>query len=84
MALPLNWLNLFFPMMFLVTTTIGANRPFPSLTFFIIGRGRTGRATLTWGGATLACSMVWSSPAIQVPQLPRKAEAETEVAAIEE
>lgn len=45
-----------------------------------MGRARTGRATLTCGGAALACSTAWSSPETEVPQLPRKAEAETEVA----
>lgn len=83
MALPLSWLNLFFPTMFLVITTIGANTPFPSLTFFIIGINRNGRpATLTCVGAAFAWSMVCSSPAMEVPQFPRKAEAETEVTAI--
>lgn len=69
MALPLSWLNLFLPIMFLVITTSGAKRPFPSLTFFIIGIDRMGRATrkLVGGAAT-------ASPAMEVPQLPWKEE----------
>lgn len=85
MAFPRSWLKVFFPMMFLVKTTTGANTPFPLLAPPIIGRGRTGRvATLSCGGAALACSRAWSSPATEVPQLPRKAEAETEVTAMDE
>lgn len=83
MALPLSWLKRFFPMTFLVRTTMGANSPFPSLTFFIIGRGLTGLVeTRTWVGSTNC-----SSPIREVSQPPRKDErrpapltTETEVA----
>lgn len=70
MALPRSWLNRFLPMRFLVTTTIGANSPFPSLTFFITGwhlAGLLATFTLT---ADFAIRAWWSSPMIELPQLP--------------
>lgn len=86
MALPLSWLNLFFPTIFLVTTTIGAKTPLPSFTFFIIGFDRIGLANLTRVGTDFI-NKLWSSPCTDEPQLPLKDEykvAETEVVAIQE
>lgn len=73
MALPLNWLKRFFPIIFRARTTTGANRPFPSLIFFIIGRNLTGFATRTTSGTDLISTMLLS-PQIEVPQPPWKEE----------
>lgn len=67
MALPLNWLKRFFPIIFRARTTTGANIPFPSLIFFIIGLNLTGFATRTTSGTDLISTMLLS-PQIEVPQ----------------
>lgn len=67
MALPLNWLKRFFPIIFRARTTTGANIPFPSLIFFIIGLNLTGFATRTTSGTDLITTMLLS-PQIEVPQ----------------
>lgn len=73
MALPLNWLKRFFPIIFRARTTTGANIPFPSLIFFIIGRNLTGFATRTTSGTDLISTMLLS-PQTEVPQPPWKEE----------
>ena len=72
MAFPLSWLNCFLPTMLRTTTTAGAKRPFPSLTFFIIGCDRTGLPTRTRVGHL--ASMAQSSLAMDVAHVPVKEE----------
>lgn len=74
MAFPLSWLKRFLPIRFLVTTTIGANKPFPSLTFFIMGWHRTAFPTRMPIG-TAFTSMPFSSPhKAECPGLPPHSE----------